>query len=129
MSHVWSLYIKTSKCPWRPKIGLLFVYVLWRLWILFLVEGIAHSVKWRVGFDSRGQGAGIVLLAASTSKPDLGPTQRIIQLVLGAISSRIKGSERETDFWSPSSAEAKNTMSFASTPTYAFIMALKHDGG
>jgi hypothetical protein len=66
------------------------------------------------GFESR-QGLGI-LLCTTVSRPALGPTQHLIQWVLGAISLGVKRPGSEADHSLPSNAEVKNAWSYTSTP-------------
>jgi hypothetical protein len=50
-----------------------------------------------------------------------GPIQPPIQRILGAISLELKRPRREADHSPPTSAEAKNTWIYASTPPYVFM--------
>jgi hypothetical protein len=55
------------------------------------------------------------------SRPALGSTQRLIQLVPGAIAQGIKLPGREADHSPPFSAEVKNEWNYTSTPQYVFM--------
>jgi hypothetical protein len=57
-----------------------------------------------------------VFFFASATRPVLGPTEPLIQLVPG-----IKRKGREADYSLPSSAEVKNAWSYISTPQYDFF--------
>jgi hypothetical protein len=62
------------------------------------------------GLEGRGSnlGKGKIFLFSTTSRPNLGPTQRLIPWVSGAISPEVKGPGREADNSPPSSAEVRN---------------------
>jgi hypothetical protein len=65
---------------------------------------LGYGLDYR-GFESR-QELGI-LLFTTASRPALGPTQLPIQLLTGALSLRVKRTERENDHSLSSSAEVK----------------------
>jgi hypothetical protein len=71
------------------------------------------------GFKSR-EGL-VIFLFNTSSRSVLGPTQPPIQWVPGTLFLGLKRSGREADHLPPSSAEVKNTWSYASTPQYAFL--------
>jgi len=54
----------------------------------------------------------------TASRTALGPTQRPMQWVPGALSLGVKRPGRETDHSPPSSAEVKNAWSYTSTYKY-----------
>jgi hypothetical protein len=70
---------------------------------------------WGLGFDSRRRGLGI-LLFTTPSRTALGPTQRPIQSVPGALSLGVKRPGRQADHSPPSSAKVKNAWNYTSTP-------------
>jgi hypothetical protein len=71
------------------------------------------------GFESRQELE--ILLFTTVSRPALGSIQPPIQWIPGALSLGLKRPGREADHSLPSSAEVKNSWSYASTPQYAFM--------
>jgi hypothetical protein len=57
-----------------------------------------------------------IFLFITVSRPALGPTQRPIQWVPGALSLGVKRPEHEADNSPPSNAEVKKAWSYTSTP-------------
>jgi hypothetical protein len=60
-------------------------------------------------------------LFATVSRPVLGPTQLLIQWVLGALTPGVKWRVLEAEHSSPFSAEVKNAWSYISTPSNVFM--------
>jgi hypothetical protein len=63
----------------------------------------SFDIKTDYGLDGLGS-----ILLSTASRPNLSPKQPPIQLILGAISTRVKWPELEADPSHPSSAEVKN---------------------
>jgi hypothetical protein len=62
-----------------------------------------------------------MFLFTTASGTVLGPTQRPILWVPGALSLGVKRPEREADHSPPSTAEVKTAWSYTSTPQYVFM--------
>jgi hypothetical protein len=60
-------------------------------------------------------------LFSTASRQVMGPTQRPIEWVPGALSQEIKQLELKADHSPPISAEVKETWIYTSTPPFAFI--------
>jgi hypothetical protein len=73
------------------------------------------------GIDKRGRSSSPCRVFSTSSRPALGPTQRPIQWVTGALSPEVKRPGREADHSPPSNAEFKKTWVYTSTPPYAFM--------
>jgi hypothetical protein len=76
---------------------------------------------------SAGAGKGFFLFG-TLSKAAMGPTQPPIQRVPEALSLRVERPRRESNHSCPSSADVKNSSSYASTPPYVFkaLYLIKH---
>jgi hypothetical protein len=93
-----------------------------RKWSFYGNGNFIWDLGWTIGvlgFDS-WRGLGIFLFTAA-SRTALGPTQPLIQWVLGVLSLGIKWPGREADHSPPSSAEVKNGWSYTSIPQCAFM--------
>jgi hypothetical protein len=65
---------------------------------------------------------GKIFLFSKVSNLALGPTQSVIQWVLGAPSLGVKLLQCEADCLCPSNAEFKNVWSYTSTPLYSLMV-------
>jgi hypothetical protein len=64
---------------------------------------------------------GFFSLFATASRPALGPTQFLVQWVLGVLSPEVKLPECENYHSSPASVMVKNAWSYTSTSSYVFM--------
>jgi hypothetical protein len=62
------------------------------------------------------------MFSFTVPSPALEPTQAPVQSLSEALSPSLKRPGREADHSLPSSADIKNTWSYTSTPSYAFMV-------